>query len=724
MAAIQLSMQGVSLLLGMSVRRRLGPAASESSPDNISANEFIADVARDETKENVFIGSADRARDERRFRDAAALYAEALRLEPDLGPIHVQAGHMFKEAGEFEQAEHHYNEALKLMPDDADLTLQLGHFYKVLGRPDRAHVCYTRAVELAPVLADATAELEALNETGVRDRAYLRATREQPVIIAEDLDPEGRPDDLKLAPLYGRLAPELLPRSLRELLHYGEESINIRQLGFEQRTFWGHRQVVRGIEAIRGFVISKVPVLELQARVNGLPIHRGPLKGPFELEYEPDKDRIHKYVFNFWFDFSNFAHGLYELELSFKVAGQGDRQFRQEFVVEAPLLEVDHPESDALINLPPDGEGSIEAQIKARPSVVREAERPNQLGEVRSVLVARTDQLGDLVASVPGILRLRDLFPQATIVGMFGPANVGLARSLNVFDDIIVVDHRESWHQRVRTLSLLEQQEIRDKCAPYHFDLAIDLSVSLMGRPLLMLSGARLLCGYREPHWPRLALSCNDDFLDPKNRKENAAHSKRIVAMIERLGTLSRATAKIIRRDDLSPDLLRRYGIQEGERFATLHTGARIVWSRWAHYLALASRLLKDTDLKVVLFTEDPGLRNKLPPDLAGSDRLIILDGHLPFDDFDALLSFCSVYVGNDSGPKHLASLRGVPVVSIHSSRLNWSEWGQEQTGVIISRKVPCAGCHIYHDSDECGKDYACMKISVQEVYDAVRRYV
>ena len=194
--------------------------------------------------------------------------------------------------------------------------------------------------------------------------------------------------------------------------------------------------------------------------------------------------------------------------------------------------------------------------------------------------------------------------------------------------------------------------------------------------------------------------------------------------MIERLGTLSHAAGKIIRRVDLSHGRLRPYGILEGERFAALHTGARVVWSRWTHYLELASRLLKDTDLKVVLFTEDPGLRNNLPPDLAGSDRLIILDGHLPFDDFDALLSFCSVYVGNDSGPKHLASLRGVPVVSIHSSRINWTEWGQEHTGVVISRKVPCAGCLIYHDPDECGKDYACMKIGVQEVYDAVRRYV
>jgi ADP-heptose:LPS heptosyltransferase len=135
--------------------------------------------------------------------------------------------------------------------------------------------------------------------------------------------------------------------------------------------------------------------------------------------------------------------------------------------------------------------------------------------------------------------------------------------------------------------------------------------------------------------------------------------------------------------------------------------------------------LLANTDLKIVLFTGDPDLRKSFTPDLSNSDRVVVLDSVLPFDAFDAFLSHCAVYVGNDSGPKHLASLRGAPVVSIHSARISWNEWGQEQTGVIISRKVPCAGCALYHDVDECGKDYVCVNgIELDTVYNAVRRYV
>ena len=223
-------------------------------------------------------------------------------------------------------------------------------------------------------------------------------------------------------------APENLPKPFQEMLHHSEDSINLRQFGVGLNTFWGIKPVLRGVEAVRGFCISSSPLSVVEAKINGLFIHRGPLKGPYELEYEPDKSRTHKYVFNIWCDVSGFAPGLYELELLFSHPGQAPRQLLKEFVIEAPLLEADHPESDGIINLAADDARSIDEQINSRPSAVHLAERPNMLPEIANILVMRADQLGDLVASIPGILRLRELFPTARLVGVFGPANVELHR--------------------------------------------------------------------------------------------------------------------------------------------------------------------------------------------------------------------------------------------------------------------------------------------------------
>jgi Flp pilus assembly protein TadD len=105
---------------------------------------------------------ADAARDNREYMKAALFYEKALRHVPDHAGVHVQCGHMFKEAGELDQAEQHYDKARMLMPNDPDLALQFGHFYKVAGRLDEAERCYRKAAELMPGAPEPLDELAGL----------------------------------------------------------------------------------------------------------------------------------------------------------------------------------------------------------------------------------------------------------------------------------------------------------------------------------------------------------------------------------------------------------------------------------------------------------------------------------------------------------------------------------------------------------------------------------
>lgn len=101
-------------------------------------------------KKKQIIRDADNARDAREYGRAALLYEKALRLAPDDAAIHIQCGHMFKEAGDLASAEPHYLCAKQLTPSDPDLALQLGHFHKVAGRLKEAERSYRRAMELDP----------------------------------------------------------------------------------------------------------------------------------------------------------------------------------------------------------------------------------------------------------------------------------------------------------------------------------------------------------------------------------------------------------------------------------------------------------------------------------------------------------------------------------------------------------------------------------------------
>ena len=517
------------------------------------------------------------------------------------------------------------------------------------------------------------------------------------------------------------LAPELAARPIDELHHHHREEIDVRQLGAEERTPWGWLPTLRGVESLRGFCISRNPIVTAEIAINGFILFRGPAPG-FDLVREIDK-RVRKYVFNVWYDFSDTPCGRYEMELRFLDAANGLQTLRRQIVIAPPRPADLHNSSDRFVALPADRAGSVEDAVNALPSMVRPARRAFFQTPIRNVLVMRPDQLGDMVCSLPALRRLRQILPEARIVGLLSAANEGLARSLNLFDEILVVDFPDDPVQRVRVMPLERQLELKQKLAPYHFDLAIDMSDSGVSRPALFLAGARYTFGFRPGEFRWLSSAFEGVTRDPLNGLECSPHTTKVMGMMEWLGAISRSHAEIVVRDDLNRDMLAQFGIGENDSYVVLHTGARLKFSRWPHYGKLAELILARAGHKVVMMADEPEYRANLSTALLASPRFQLIDRRLSFDQFDALLSFCAGFVGNDSGPKHLASLRGANVVAIHVARNNWNEWGHENKGFIVSRRVPCAGCSLHHDPEECGKDFACIaNIGTEEVYGALMR--
>ncbi|GGE89113.1 glycosyltransferase family 9 protein [Sphingomonas prati] len=665
------------------------------------------------------------AQGEERFVDSAVLYQEALLLAPGNRGAHVQCGHMLKESGRYEEAEAHYLAARNLRTGDADLEVQFGHLYKLSGRIADAQAAYKQALALKPGWAVPEEELSHLAKAGWRGRRTDAAPLDTRLVTGDGPDADVVIESLRVGPDLSNLVPALVPRTSDTMLHEHRDHIEVRRLGHTEPSFWGDARTLRGVEAVRGFVISGRPIDHLQIIMSGLTLYRGPVKGGYNLAFEIEPDLRKKYVFNVWLDFAVFANGRYAIELRFFDIDGNARSFHDRVVVADPLVEADYPTSDAVVEIDRTEPRTVVEKVNARGSMVRPAERSLFPTPPRNILVMRTDQLGDMVSSIPAMLRLRELFPDANIVGLLTIANEAFAKTLNIFDEIIVADFPDDPVERRRLMPLNVQQALRARLAPYAFDIALDLAQSSVSRPLLRLAGARFTLGVGESEWPWLSANFVFNTHDPLTNLDIVPHSTKVLAMIESLGAVTRTSAKVMRRADLSRAQLAAYGIGPDEPYVVLHAGARVVFSRWPHYPALARMILDRTGHKVVMLTEDAGVRATLPAELLASDRFVFLDQRLPFDDFDAIISFCDAMVGNDSGPKHLASLRGVNIVTLFTNRINWTEWGQEMGGKIMTRRVPCAGCLIFHDEDECGADFACIVlISPEEVFGAIAEYL
>ena len=657
---------------------------------------------------------AARARDHSRALD---LYERALRQAPRHARWHVQAGHMAKEAGELAIAEAHYDAAALLIPDDADLALQRGHLNRVAGRSDEAQRFYRQAVALDPALPAARLEVERLRVASPRGDDVGEAA------LADDGRLVLAPDSTQLESFRQRLLPEYFPSTGGRPAPPGIEVHFVRRLGRPDRTPWGILPTLRGIEALHGHSLTHDRFDEVQLLLDEQIVHRRPIAA--EPRREGDDAALHKFVFNIWFDFSRYVPGRHHLRIRLWRDAPGDvravRTVHQGHVaIGPPLPEPALPGNDGWIPpVDPADPRPLDAQIEARPSLVRH--RPRQLlPPPAAILVLRTDQLGDMAVSVPALRRLREIAPRARIVGLVTAANAEFAATLGLFDEVIEIDFPDLPDERRRVMTEAEQNRLRDRLHRHAFDAAIDLAPSDVSRALLLLANARFTMGVGDERFPWLDASFGLDVRSTFGRAGVLPAALRSLSMIEALGTMLREAEAPLRRADLDRGPLAQFGIGAETRFAVLHAGARIAGSRWPHFVALAEQLIARHGLSVVLLSEDVGLRARLPAALRDDARFALADRRLDFDALDALVSFCAVFVGNDSGPKHLAALRGAAVVSVHAARTSWSEWGQPG-GAIVTRQVPCAACHIYHDEDECGRGWTCVtRITVDEVMAAI----
>ena len=94
-------------------------------------------------------------------------------------------------------------------------------------------------------------------------------------------------------------------------------------------------------------------------------------------------------------------------------------------------------------------------------------------------------------------------------------------------------------------------------------------------------------------------------------------------------------------------------------------------------------------------------------------ERVINLAGKTSLRELMALISQCAVFLTNDSGPMHIASALGIPLLALFGST-SAVRTGPYNGGKVIHKHVACSPCY----QRVCPIDFRCMKhISTEEVY-------
>jgi heptosyltransferase I len=336
------------------------------------------------------------------------------------------------------------------------------------------------------------------------------------------------------------------------------------------------------------------------------------------------------------------------------------------------------------------------------------------------ILFVKLGSIGDVVHTLPALAAVRRALPRARVSWVVERGAAEILRDNPLLESLIEVDTKalRRWPMSGETLSATRRQLRRLRASP--FDLAIDFQGLLKSALVAKLSGAPRRVGFARAHLrePASRLLLTEAVRVPARMN---VVEKNLALVAGALGVGVPASAgeyefpvAVSRAHEREAEEVVR-GV--GERFAILNPGAGFPTKLWdaARFGALADALSFNFGLRSVV-TYGPGERELAGRVLSSSRGGASLAASPSLKGLYALARRASLFVGNDSGPMHLAVAAGAPVVGLFGPTEWWRNGSPRAEDIGVERyDIDCrTDCH----RRSCSH-WVCMDIEVARVVEA-----
>lgn len=310
--------------------------------------------------------------------------------------------------------------------------------------------------------------------------------------------------------------------------------------------------------------------------------------------------------------------------------------------------------------------------------------RPFDPDGVRSILVMRLYFVGDMLLATPVLEALRRRFPRASLTVLLKRRARAVLEGNPHVDRILEYDGG-------RGGGPVRRWRLSRRLGRERFDLAVDLTGDLRTSWLLFASSPGFRVGFNHAGLGFL--------LDRSVPYRADGHVvDHLLSAVEGIGAVSAAPVPRMYLSDEERDRGREVassvGLADGE-FAVLSPGANWEFRRWPseRYAALA-REMRDRRGLVSVVTGSAG-DAPLTSAIAGSSdgAAVSLAGAIDLREFAAVASLARIFVGNDSGPMHIAAAVGTPVVAIFGPNTPKLFEPRGSPSRVLWRQYPCGPC-------------------------------
>ena len=327
----------------------------------------------------------------------------------------------------------------------------------------------------------------------------------------------------------------------------------------------------------------------------------------------------------------------------------------------------------------------------------------------KKILVIRLSSLGDVVLAIPVLRALRRNFPKAEIQVATRSEYAELLFPSPWVDAVRSLDRRGKGEFLAYLKGIKRER----------YDLVIDLHATLRSRMIARAAGAgqalryfkaalgrRVLVAFKtsKPFQPKHVVDRYLECLRPFGIADSSRQPEVVMG----------AQEKAFGRDFLG----------QARPWIGLIPGAKHATKRWLKggFVEVGKRLWQEDQIGTVVLGSDDekALVKELVEGIGDGAKAAC---GLGLRQMASVLACCKAVVTNDSGPMHLATAVGTPVVALFGPTVEaFGFFPLGERNVVLQRDLSCRPCSL-HGTEECPEGhFKCMReIAAGEVFGAVR---
>jgi lipopolysaccharide heptosyltransferase I len=366
--------------------------------------------------------------------------------------------------------------------------------------------------------------------------------------------------------------------------------------------------------------------------------------------------------------------------------------------------------------------------------------------EFSRILLIKPSALGDVVHTLPVLVKLRARYPRARIDWLITPENAEVVRYHPALSNVVLFARRDFSKRGRRWRAFLSFVDLLKQIRRAKYELVIDMHGQVRSAFFTLISGARVRIGFDRPVKRGLTVSTEHDLKNIpihgwRGAREGSwiAYTHRIPIPTLDVHAIDRYlwVAPLLGLDDNPPDLtihpspqatskvnrlLEEQGVTVSKPLVVLVPGTIWETKHWTieGFAGVARQFLQDGFAVALVGTKRDQQRCRQIA--AAAPGTCDLSGKTTPADLAALIRRAEVAVTNDSGSMHVAASLGKPAVSVFGPTNPVHIGPYERPESVVRVDLPCSPCN-YRRLSQCPFDHSCMKqVTSTMVVERVRK--